>query len=86
MFCIAILWGNGYTTYHEINKAHYRKEFYELRAERALEIPYLNDEEFAAQAEELADYYEYWNGTERLRKAFITIEENHWNVFREERR
>ena len=86
LFCIAILWGNGYTTYHEINKAHYRKEFYELRAERALEIPYLNDEEFAAQAEELADYYEYWNGTERLRKAFITIEENHWNVFREERR
>jgi hypothetical protein len=83
LFCVAILMGNAYTTYHEMNKAHYRKEFYELRAERALTIPYLTDEEFEEQAEELADYYEYWNGTERLRNAFKTLEENHWNVFRD---
>ena len=43
----------------------------------------MTDEEFAAQADDLADEFEYWNGNEKIRKAFQILEENHWNVFRE---
>ncbi len=83
IFCLAIVLGNGYTTRSELLvKAKYRKERFEGMAQKALEIPLMSDEEFAEQAEELADYYEYWNGTDRIRIAFQTLYDNHWNVFR----
>ena len=83
VFCVAFLWGNVYTTYHEVDKAKYRKERFEQIKARALEVPGMTDEEFAAQADDLADEFEYWNGNEKIRKAFQILEENHWNVFRE---
>ena len=64
--------------------APYRKEWFEARAERALEVPKLTDEEFEAQGDELADFFEYWNGNDKIRNAYRILEENHWNVFREE--
>ena len=82
VFCVAFLWGNVYTTYHEVDKAKYRKERFEQIKARALEVPGMTDEEFAAQADDLADEFEYWNGNEKIRKAFQILEENHWNVFR----
>ena len=84
IFSVAILLGNGYTTYHELEMAPYRKEWFEARAERALEVPELTDEEFEAQGDELADFFEYWNGNDKIRNAYRILEENHWNVFREE--
>lgn len=84
IFSVAILLGNGYTTYHELEMAPYRKEWFEARAERALEVPKLTDEEFEAQGDELADFFEYWNGNDKIRNAYRILEENHWNVFREE--
>ena len=41
-FCIAILLGNGYTTYREIQKAPYREENFEKMAEMAPAIPALS--------------------------------------------
>ena len=83
LFCVAFLWGNVYTTYHEVDKAKYRKERFEQIKARALEVPGMTDEEFAAQADDLADEFEYWNGHERVRKAYQILEENNWNVFRD---
>ena len=83
LFCVAFLWGNVYTTYHEVDKAKYRKERFEQIKARALEVPGMTDEEFAAQADDLADEFEYWNGHERIRKAYQILEENNWNVFRD---
>ena len=40
--------------------------------------------EFEAQGDELADFFEYWNGNDKIRNAYRILEENHWNVFREE--
>ena len=80
---LAFLWGNVYTTYHEVDKAKYRKERFEQIKARALEVPGMTDEEFAAQADDLADEFEYWNGHERIRKAYQILEENNWNVFRD---
>ena len=82
IFAVAILLGNGYTTYHELEMAPYRKEWFEARAERALEVPELTDEEFEAQGDELADFFEYWNGNEKIRNAYQILHDNHWNVFR----
>ena len=44
-FCIAILLGNGYTTYREIQKAPYREENFEKMAEMAPQIPFMSDQE-----------------------------------------
>ena len=83
VFCVALLWGPVYTTYHEVDTAKHRKERFEQIKARALEVPGMTDEEFAAQADDLADEFEYWNGNEKIRKAFQILEENDWNVFRE---
>ena len=45
VFCIAILIGNGYTTYREIQKAPYREENFEKMAEMAPQIPFMSDQE-----------------------------------------
>ena len=43
VFCIAILIGNGYTTYREIQKAPYREENFEKMAEMAPQIPFMSE-------------------------------------------
>lgn len=82
VFCIAILLGNGYTTYREIEKAPYREERFETMREFAPRMPYLTDEEMMEMEPSAPDLYEYRKGTDKLRKAFEILEENHLNVFR----
>lgn len=82
VFCIAILLGNGYTTYREIEKAPYREERFERMRELAPQMPYLTDEEMMEMDPAAPDLYEYRKGTDRLRKAFQILEENQLNVFR----
>ena len=82
LFCLAILLGNGYTTYREICKAPYREERYEQMAQTAPEIPGMSDAELAQRTGELENLYEYRKGTEKIRNAFQILEENRLNVFR----
>ena len=82
VFCIAILLGNGYTTYREIEKAPYREERFEMMRERAPLMPHLTDEEMMEMDPAAPDLYEYRKGTDKLRKAFQILEENQLNVFR----
>ncbi len=82
VFCIAILLGNGYTTYREIEKAPYREARFEAMRELAPLMPHLTDEEMMEMEPSAPDLYEYRKGTDRLRKAFEILEENHLNVFR----
>lgn len=84
LFCVAFLWGNVYTTNQELIKAKYRKERFTLMAEDARRVPYLSDEEFEAEADDLANMLEYWNSRERLRNAYRILEENKLNIFRED--
>lgn len=82
VFCIAILLGNGYTTYREIEKAPYREERFEMMRELAPLMPHLTDEEMMEMDPAAPDLYEYRKGTDKLRKAFEILEENQLNVFR----
>ena len=82
VFCIAILLGNGYTTYREIEKAPYREERFEMMRELAPLMPHLTDEEMMEMNPAAPDLYEYRKGTDKLRKAFEILEENQLNVFR----
>lgn len=82
LFCLAILLGNGYTTYREIKKAPYREERYEEMARTALTVPDMSDEELAARGKELENLYEYRKGPEKIRDAFRILKENRLNVFR----
>lgn len=85
MFCIAILLGNGYTTYQELKKAPYREENFEKMAQTALEIPFMSDEELKERGKELDALFEYRKGTEKIRDAFRILEQSHLNVFRNEK-
>ena len=82
LFCLAILLGNGYTTYREIKKAPYREENFEKMARLAPEIPGMSDEALLEQKQELEDLYEYRKGIYDLRQAFRILEENNLNIFR----
>ncbi len=81
-FCIAILLGNGYTTYREIQKAPYREENFEKMAEMAPSIPAMTEEELKEHSKEIDNLYEYHKGTEKIQEAFRILEENHLNIFR----
>lgn len=83
LICLAILVGNGYTTYREICKAPYREERYEQMARTAPELPGLSDAELEARGAELEGLYEYKKGTDKIRRAFQILEENGLNVFRQ---
>lgn len=74
LFCLAILAGNGYTTYRELQKAPYREERFEEMARRAPYIRLLSDEELGI--------YEYKKGRDKIEQAFQILEDNHLNVFR----
>ncbi|MBS6954627.1 MAG: hypothetical protein KH230_15515 [Enterocloster asparagiformis] len=76
LFCLAILAGNGYTTYHELKKAPYREESFERMARQAGDFSGLTDGE-------LADLYEYRKGRDKIERAFEILKENHLNVFRD---
>ncbi len=81
-FCIAILLGNGYTTYREIQKAPYREENFEKMAVMAPSIPSMTEEELKEHSKEIDNLYEYHKGTEKIQEAFRILEENHLNIFR----
>lgn len=81
-FCIAILLGNGYTTYREIQKAPYREENFEKMAVMAPSIPTMTEEELKEHSKEIDNLYEYHKGTEKIQEAFRILEENHLNIFR----
>ncbi len=81
-FCIAILLGNGYTTYREIQKAPYREENFEKMAVMAPSIPSMTEEELKEHSKEIDNLYEYRKGTEKIQEAFRILEENHLNIFR----
>ena len=59
LFCLAILIGNGYTTYREIQKAPSREESFERKARLALEVPGMSREELKDRGEELETEFEY---------------------------
>ena len=82
-FCIAILLGNGYTTYREIQKAPYREENFEKMAEMAPAIPAMTEEELKEHSKEIDSLYEYRKGTDKIQEAFRILEENHLNIFRD---
>ena len=82
LFCIAILLGNGYTTYREIKKAPYREERFEQMEQLAPLMPFLSDEEMMEMEPAAPDLYEYRKGTDQIRNAFRILEENGLNVFR----
>ena len=84
LFCLAILLGNGYTTYHEIKKAPYREENFEKMAQTALLVPSMNEEELKAREKELSDLFEYRKGADKIQRAFQILEENKLNVFSRE--
>lgn len=81
-FCLAILLGNGYTTYRELEKAPSREALFEEKAALALEIPFMTEEELNERKEELERIYEYRKGVDKIQKAFLILQENHLNIFR----
>lgn len=81
-FCLAILMGNGYTTYHELKMAPYREESFERKALLARQVPGMSDEELLAREDELENEFEYRKGVDQIRKAFQILEDNRLNVFR----
>ena len=83
LFCLAILMGNGYTTYREIQKAPSREESFERKARLALEVPGMSREELRDRGEELETDFEYRKGLDKIQSAFRILEENKLNVFRE---
>lgn len=82
VFCLAILAGNGYTTYHEIRKAPAREDSFEKKAAMALLVPDMDEEELKSREKELADLYEYRKGVDKIQDAFRILKENKLNVFR----
>ena len=76
LFCLAILAGNGYTTYRELKKAPYREERFEQMAQQAGDFSGLTDDK-------LAGLYEYYKGRDKIEQAFEILKENHLNVFRD---
>ena len=82
VFCLAILAGNGYTTYHEIRKAPNREASFEKKAAMAPLIPGMSREELEAAKKDLEDTYEYRKGVDKIQEAFRILEENRLNIFR----
>lgn len=82
VFCLAILLGNGYTTYHEIKKAPNREEHFEEKAAVALKVPDMDQKELKANEEKLEAVYEYHKGADKIQEAFRILKENKLNVFR----
>lgn len=74
LFCLAILAGNGYTTYREIQKAPYREDSFEEMVRQVPNIHELSDQE-------LQRIYEYKKGRHKIEQAFQILEDNHLNVF-----
>lgn len=83
VFCLAILLGNGYTTYRELKKAPSREALFEEKAALAKEVPYMSQEELRDRGQELERVYEYRKGVDKIQNAFRILEENHLNVFRQ---
>lgn len=81
VFCLAILAGNGYTTYHEIKKAPNREESFENKARVAIGIPDMTQEELESEEADLADLYEYRKGVDKIQDAFRILKDNRLNVF-----
>lgn len=82
LFCLAILIGNGYTTYREMQKAPSREERFEAKARLALEVPGMSPEELGSRAKELGDEFEFHKGVDKIQEAFCILEKNKLNVFR----
>lgn len=82
VFCLAILSGNGYTTYHEIKKAPHREENFEKMAAMALQVPDMDQEELRARDAELSGLFEYRKGVDKIQDALRILKEHGWNVFR----
>lgn len=82
VFCLAILMGNGYTTYHEIRKAPNREASFEEKAAMALRVPGMDQEELKANEKELERIYEYRKGVDKIQDAFRILKDNRLNVFR----
>ncbi len=76
--CLAILAGNGYTTYQElVIKAPYREERFEQMAQGAFCYEDMGDKELAA-------LYEYTKGRDAIENAFQILKDNHLNIFRDQ--
>lgn len=82
VFCLAILSGNGYTTYHEIKKAPHREGNFEKMAAMALQVPDMDQEELRARDAELSGLFEYRKGVDKIQDALRILKEHGWNVFR----
>lgn len=74
LISLVILAGNGYTTYKELKKAPYRKEYGCRVEEAALGYEEISDEELEA-------LFQYHHGPEKIRQALRILEEQKWNVY-----
>ncbi len=72
----AILMGNVYTTYGELEKAPYRKLYAKSLRAAALQYEEIEDEE-------LTRLFQYSHGPEKIRQALRILKEQKWNVYRE---
>ena len=71
-FCIAILLGNGYTTYREIQKAPYREENFEKMAVMAPAIPSMTEEELKEHSKEIDALMNIKKEQTKSRKHFVS--------------
>ena len=76
LFCLAILMGNGYTTYRELKKAPTGRNGLSRWRGRPGDFSGMTDDK-------LADLYEYHKGRDKIEQAFEILKENHLNVFRD---
>lgn len=77
--CFLFLAGNVYTTYHELEKAPFRKEIFETRAMLALDFETKTDDE-------LREGFEYRTSRPesgaQIRNALTILKDHNWSVFR----
>ena len=69
-------WGNLCTTWREIKTAPYRQDYADEVIAMALHYQEVPDDE-------LEERFQYRHGPERIRRALGILEEQGWNVYRE---
>ncbi len=76
LLSLFFLCGNLWTCAEEIQKAPAREAHYEAMAAAALQLDQYSDEE-------LESLFEYHHGGDRIRAAFGILEQQHWNVYKD---
>ena len=83
VFCLAILSGNGYTTYHEIKKAPAQgRKFLKKWRPWPFRCRIWTKRNFGPRDAELSGLFEYRKGVDKIQDALRILKEHGWNVFR----